>query len=538
MVEPTLASPAIRPDLFQENSEMATLIANFGLSNSSLGPISSWPQCLITTLDIILNSKFSMFLFWGPDHICFYNDAYRPSLGNDGKHPSALGKPGIQVWPEIWGAIKPMIDKVLKGEGAVWSEDQLLPIYRNGKLEDVYWTFSYSSVIDETGNPGGVFVTCAETTQKVYALKKIEESEHRFRQLADELPLFIWLTDFTGFNLLFVNKSLLKYIGHETEKEFLLESWKEIIHKDDFIHLNATYKIAFAKFDPYFAECRFKDKAGNYRWYYIKGVPRFNSDNNFEGYILTGLDIHEKIIHSQQLKDKNDHLTRINNDLDNFVYTASHDLKAPVSNIEGLLTALRNQLKDDNVDLNEDTNYLLNLMNQSINQFKETILDLTEISKVQQIQQENASEIIISNIIEELKLTILDKIKESGAQITYDFSLAKTLIFSKKNIKSVFYNLLSNAVKYRDNKRNLKITIKSSIEHGFTVIEFDDNGLGISEENQQNMFLMFKRFHTHVEGTGIGLYIVKRIMDNSEGRIEVMSKEGKGTTFRLYFKIL
>jgi hypothetical protein len=93
-------------------------------------------------LYVILNAKFPMFLWWGKELICFYNDAYRPSLGKHGKHPDILGMPAAQAWTEIWDIIKPLIDQVLEG-ASTFSEDQLVPIYRNNQLEDVYWTFSY-----------------------------------------------------------------------------------------------------------------------------------------------------------------------------------------------------------------------------------------------------------------------------------------------------------------------------------------------------------------------------------------------------------
>jgi PAS domain S-box-containing protein len=166
----------VRPGFLTGEGEMARLTREYDWSQSVLGPPEEWPQSLQTTLSIILNSRFPMFLFWGPDLICFYNDSYRPSLGLNGKHPSALGSRGVDVWPEIWDIIKPLIDQVLSGGEATWSENQLIPIYRNGKMEDVYWTFSYSPVFDESSAPAGVFVTCKETTTEVLAYRTIEEN--------------------------------------------------------------------------------------------------------------------------------------------------------------------------------------------------------------------------------------------------------------------------------------------------------------------------------------------------------------------------
>ncbi|MBS1598316.1 MAG: PAS domain-containing protein [Bacteroidetes bacterium] len=174
------------------DGEMATLTRRFDWTSSSIGPAASWPQSLRTTLSIILNSRFPMFLFWGPNLICFYNDAYRPSLGKDGKHPHILGMKAEDAWPEIWSIIKPLIDQVLATGEATWSEDQLIPIYRNAKIEDVYWTFSYSPVINESGKPGGVFVTCFETTEKVINIKKLKESNEELNFAIEAPELATW----------------------------------------------------------------------------------------------------------------------------------------------------------------------------------------------------------------------------------------------------------------------------------------------------------------------------------------------------------
>ena len=145
---------------------MAMLIGAYRWEGTSLGAIESWPQALRTALSLMLNSGFPTCLFWGPAMITFYNDAFRPSLGNNGKHPSALGQPGAVAWGDSWREMKPLLDQVQSGEGA-WSEGTFVPFFRNGHLEETYWTFSYSSVRDETGAVAGVLLTCAETTNKV-----------------------------------------------------------------------------------------------------------------------------------------------------------------------------------------------------------------------------------------------------------------------------------------------------------------------------------------------------------------------------------
>jgi PAS domain S-box-containing protein len=198
--------------------EMGKLILEYDWASTSVGAIGQWPQSLKTTLGILVHSKFPMFLFWGDELICFYNDAYRPSLGNDGKHPSALGKPATQVWPEIWPVIKPLIDQVLAGGEATWSEDQLIPIFRNGKIEDVYWTFSYSPVIDESGKPGGVFVTCTETTRAVQMRDALQLSEQRFQNLVREATVGIIVLSGEEMKVEIANDSYSRLIDRTPEE--------------------------------------------------------------------------------------------------------------------------------------------------------------------------------------------------------------------------------------------------------------------------------------------------------------------------------
>ncbi|MES2574780.1 MAG: PAS domain S-box protein [Bacteroidota bacterium] len=169
--------------------EMGELTRSKDWSKTALGTPDTWPQSLRTTLSIILNSKFPMFLWWGEELTCFYNDAYRPSLGNEGKHPHILGQKAEEAWPEIWSIIYPLIKQVLDGKGATWSENQLIPIYRNGKLEDVYWTFSYSPVYDESEKVAGVMVICNETTENVTSIKKLEESNNRYLNNIIQAPV-------------------------------------------------------------------------------------------------------------------------------------------------------------------------------------------------------------------------------------------------------------------------------------------------------------------------------------------------------------
>lgn len=243
----------------------------------------------------------------------------------------------------------------------------------------------------------------------------------------------------------------------------------------------------------------------------------------------------ELLERNEELKKTNDELLKINRDLDNFVYTASHDLKAPVANIEGLMTELTSMI-NDSVCEKDDINTIISLIKKSTEKFKKTIQYLADVAKVQKDVDGEISEIDICDVIDDIEESIRKEIDHAKANITVDTSKCPIIEFSRKNIYSIIYNILANSIKYRSPERDPDISISTERADGYVLITIKDNGLGIEKDKVDQIFTMFKRLHTHVEGTGLGLYIVKRIIENNEGKIEVDSEPGKGTTFRIFLK--
>jgi PAS domain S-box-containing protein len=155
------------------DGEMADLIRRFDWKNTILGPIEIWPDTLVTTVNLLLASRHPMFLWWGLELIQFYNDGYRPSIRAD-KHPTAVGQRGVECWPEIWSVIGPQIESVMNQGLSTWNLNQLVPINRDGKLEEVYWTYGYSPVRDNEGIVRGTLVVCTDTTDQVLAERRLE----------------------------------------------------------------------------------------------------------------------------------------------------------------------------------------------------------------------------------------------------------------------------------------------------------------------------------------------------------------------------
>lgn len=235
---------------------------------------------------------------------------------------------------------------------------------------------------------------------------------------------------------------------------------------------------------------------------------------------------------NQELELKNKQLDKINKDLDNFVYTASHDLKAPIKNIEALFHLLKGQVPETQSKANEITE----MMDESIVKFKDVLSELGYIGKAQGEIEAGAEKVTFNEVMEEIKLSIKDQVQSSGAAITEDFKAAPEISFSLKNLRSILFNLLSNAIKYKAPDRPPVIHISTKMIKDYIVLQVSDNGMGIKENEISEIFNMYKRLHNHVEGSGVGMSIVKRIMDNNGGKIEVKSKVGVGSTFKVYFK--
>jgi PAS domain S-box-containing protein len=194
--------------------EMGALLRRHDWSMSSLGPPTGWPQPLKTTIRLMLNTGHPMYIWWGPELLCFYNDAYRQSIGPE-MHPGSLGRPGRIVWADIWHIIGPQIDQVMSGGGATWQENHLVPIIRNGKREDVYWTYSYSPIDDGTphGGIGGVLVICTETTAQVVSARAAAEERQRFAELFEQAPSFMAMLRGPGHRVELVNPACMRLFG-------------------------------------------------------------------------------------------------------------------------------------------------------------------------------------------------------------------------------------------------------------------------------------------------------------------------------------
>jgi signal transduction histidine kinase len=234
---------------------------------------------------------------------------------------------------------------------------------------------------------------------------------------------------------------------------------------------------------------------------------------------------------TDDLKETNHALIEQNSRLQQFAYIISHNLRAPLARLVGLAGIFNHAYnKDEEAEI-------IKMMVSSAENIDEVIRDLAYILEIQKQNTQVLMEIDLNDTIDKVVNMLGQEVTVTRTSIMKNVPSGTRLRALPQYLESIFYNLISNAIKYRDTKRRAEVIIRAVPDDNYTVIEVSDNGLGIDlEKYNDKLFLIYKRFHSHVEGRGLGLYLVKTQVAALGGRIAVKSKVGDGTTFTLYFK--
>ena len=283
-------------DFMEGGGETGQLMRAHDWTASPLGRPDTWPQSLRTVVSLMLTSKFPMFVAWGRELTFLYNDAYAAILGR--KHPRAMGRPFKEIWLEIWSDISPLIEKALAGESS-FRENLPLTMMRKGYEEETYFTFSYSPVRDDSGRIAGMFCACAETTELVLANRRqaeaaaaLRESEERFRHMADNAPVMVWVTDQNG-SCFFLSQSWYEFTG-QSEEEGLGLGWTDAVHPEDRDLAREVFLKATRLQEPFRVDYRLRRADGTYRWAIDAATPRFGEGGVFLGFVGSVLDISDR----------------------------------------------------------------------------------------------------------------------------------------------------------------------------------------------------------------------------------------------------
>lgn len=356
-----------------------------------------------------------------------------------------------------------------------------------------------------------------------------EQAAAEATRLLEGIPQIAWTTTPLGEHTRF-NRRWFAYTGLPTSNVSPRHLW-DCVHPADVGAAEARWLHSLRTHAPLELECRLRNAAGAYRWMLGRALPSYEAGELLE-WIGTYTDIDEQKQAQRQLQENHAHLQRTNADLDNFIYTASHDLRQPITNIEGLLHALQEELPAE-VRQTGLVQPVLGMMQSAVERFQLTIAQLTDVSRLQATHLQVLESVDLGAMVEEVRLDLLPLLRAASGQLTIDVQACPTVFFSAKNLRSLLYNLLSNAVKYHHPDRPPVVHLRGYCHDAQTILEVQDNGLGLSEVQQDKLFRLFRRLHDHVEGSGIGLYMVKKMVENAGGTITVRSEPAVGTTFRV-----
>jgi len=235
----------------------------------------------------------------------------------------------------------------------------------------------------------------------------------------------------------------------------------------------------------------------------------------------------------KQMENLNEELRLKNDSLDSLVYRVSHDLKAPIINLQSLLRIIKNKINGTDQLVDQS----LGMAEQATVRLQTTIIDLLDVARIEKRLKEEKEWLSIFDIISDVLADNQEQIRQNETMFDIDLGAANQLYFSKNNLSSILANLITNAIKYASPDRESMIKIYTKKQENTTVLTIEDNGIGIDlEKHKGNLFQMFKRFHDHVEGTGIGMYIVKKLMEENNGSIHLESAVNVGTKLTLNFQ--
>jgi PAS domain S-box-containing protein len=282
--------------------EMGNLTRNFDWSQTPLGPPDTWPQSLRTSVNIVLSSSFPMLLWWGEELIQFYNDAFRPSLGTEGKHPSSLGQPAIGYWRENWHIIKPLIDRVMNDSESVFYENLPLPNFRNGRIEEVFWTFSYSPVPDESGKTAAVLMTCIETTETVLGGRAIADARARLGFALEAGKLGDWELEIATQTLT-ASDRLKENFGMSPDQELTYSKLADAIHPEDRPIMEQAVSETIATGGKYAIDYRVVWPDGTVHWLNVQAHVHYDAGGKPSRLIGISTDITDRKDSERKLRE-------------------------------------------------------------------------------------------------------------------------------------------------------------------------------------------------------------------------------------------
>lgn len=367
-------------------------------------------------------------------------------------------------------------------------------------------------------------VDLAEKDASLHSIEgSLEESETRFYSLADNAPVLIWLSDEQG-NCTYVNQTWQTLTGQPLDTQ-LGSGWLNTIHPEDRARVQSIFQDSSVQQQPFELEFQQAKADGVYRWILATGIPRLAA-GQFSGLICSCMDISD-IKHSQKrLEQAIQELQRSNQELEQFAYIASHDLREPLRKIQSFAELLQDDLAPQ---LDENQSRYFGYIMSGAKRMQQLIQDVLQYSRVGRSDKALES-VDLNHVLEIVQSDLSLAIEEHQVVIEYD---ALPMIYAHTvEVTQVIENLISNAIKFRSEILP-RIQITADEQSEYWAISITDNGIGISEESLDRIFVMFQRLHhsNKYPGTGIGLALCRKVIESYGGTISCTSTLGGGSTF-------
>jgi PAS domain S-box-containing protein len=541
--------------LFPGASAMAALMREHDWAASGLGPAADWPPGLQIATRICLTSRFPMIIWWGPELRFLYNDAYLPLLG--GKHP-ALGKPGAEVWSEIWPIIGPMLHGVQETGQPTWSEDLLLPMSRHGYWEETYWTYSYSPLLDDDGTVRGVFTAVHETTEQVIGARRLAalqdlgsqagaahtvteacrlvgESLSRGQADVPYFALYLSQDDPAGFALASATRGAEAAAepGRWPLAEALAQS-RPLVVDDPASRVGElpagswTEPPAEAMALPLYAG---GVPIGVLALAASAGHRLDEAYRTFMGLVArqTASLINGASAYQAQQR-RAEELAELDRAKTTFFSNISHEFRTPLTLIVGPVQDLRTRLQDADPAVREN----LEVVHRNALRMGKLVNALLDFSRIEAGRSHGHFEPVdLAAFTADLGSVFRAAFQRAGLAFEVDCPpLAEPAYVDREMWEKVVLNLLSNALKYTVAG---SVRLSVAAEAGYAVLRVADTGIGISAQDMPHVFERFHRGSTPQarsnEGSGIGLALVKELVGAHGGRITADSQPDAGTTF-------
>jgi len=424
------------------------------------------------------------------------------------------------------------------------------------KDKSIRWFEARGTVLyNEEREPYKMLGTIRDITAEMNYRRELESREQKFRLLADSMPQHIWTSDAEG-NMNYFNQALYDFSGM-TKEQLGPQGWLGLLSGEEKETNLRIWLTAVKEGELFKMEHRFRRFDGQYRWQLSRALPQKDEEGNIVMWVGTSTDVHDwKVFTNQleeqvkqrtrQLQESNEELSKLNNELAQFAYVASHDLQEPLRKIQTFSARIHEIEKDRLSDKGKD--YFSRLQNAS-RRMQQLILDLLAYSRANTAErhyEELSLETLLEGIMEQLRETIQQKRAE------IQLSGLPKMKAVRYQFEQLFTNLFTNALKFSKQDTDVLITINSRIVSGKDIalagienslhyhhVCFTDNGIGFEPEYNESIFQVFKRLHGKDEypGTGIGLAIVKKIVENHFGFITASGELGNGARFDIYFPI-